>query len=239
MGRFFSLTGSFVLIFCSVLVYTQNSSEQPKVPADLSRFVIGDPPQASARVTLPSKSKLVQRHSLGEAAQTLSDTLNSKGYADQKWFVVSHDKSALEGIAVMTRMERTDDTGKPVAEDRFSQEPFTPEIKSLGDYFQHLLANGSRGRYRVFFFYLTFAPSPRQQAAPRVEDINSAFVSGASGGPAFEKLRILLPLTCTAYVYVFERKSSDGQAKFIGNDAMSGQAHLVAADLWPVIGPEQ
>jgi hypothetical protein len=144
----------------------------------------------------------------------------------------------LEGIAVMTRLERIDDSGKPVVSERFSQEPFTPEIASLTEYFKRLLANGTKGRYRSFFFYLTFAQSPRQTSPPRLPDINSAFLNGASGGPAFEQIKISWPLMCTAYIYEFERKQADGQAYFISNDAMSGQAHLLAAGLWTQLGTE-
>lgn len=226
------------LIFSMTAAFSQ-TDEQPPVPADLKKFVIGDPPQASARVTFPSGSKLLRKTTLGGAAQALSEALNARGYADQKWFVVSHDGGTfLEGIAVMTRLERIDDSAKSVSTDRFSQEPFTPEIKSLTEYFQRLLSKSSKGRYRSFFFYLTFRPSPRQQAPPQVGEMNSVFFSGASGGPAFEKMKIALPLACTAYVYEFERKAADGRAAFINNDAMSGQQHLVAADLWNQLGPE-
>jgi len=225
-------------MFSVTFRWPQSDEKRPLVPADLKRFVIGDPPQASARVALPSNSRILRRESLGSAAQALSDALNSKGYADQKWFIVSRNGIALEGIAVMTRLERIDDSGKPVVAERFSQEPFAPDITSLTEYLKRLLANGSKGRYRSFFFYLTFTMGPRQTAPPRVEEMNRVFFAGASGGPAFEKIEVLLPITCTAYIYGFERKTADGQITFISNDAMSGQAHLVAADLWAQLGSE-
>lgn len=216
----------------------QTPKHKPQVPADLQRFIVGDPPQASARVTLPSNSRVTNNVELGAAAKVLSEDLRNRGYADQKWFVVSYDKQILDGVAVMTRLERIDDTGAPVADNRFSQEPFNPRIKSLKDYFEHLLVNGSKGKYRAFFFYLTLDSSPRQQAPPRVEDINNAFVSGASGGPDFEKMNVYGPFSCTAYVYLFERDSSEGGPRFITNDSLNGQDHLVHAGLWAQMGPQ-
>jgi hypothetical protein len=220
------------------LIFSQTDDPKPAIPKDLKKFVVGDPPQASARVTLPPGSKLLNRATLGGSAQALSEALNAGGYADQKWFVVSHDGTVLEGIAVMTRLERIDDAAKPVATDRFSQDPFVPEVTSLTEYFRLLLSKSSRGRYRSFFFYLTFVPSPRQQAPPQVGQMNSAFLAGASGGPAFDRISISLPLTCTAYIYEFDRNTADGQVTFVDNDALSGRSHLVAADLWKELGPD-
>jgi hypothetical protein len=236
--RHFCLVVAMFSQMLSAALGWQDAGKKPQIPADLKQFVIGNPPQASARVTLPSNSKLLRKDSLGSVGQMLSTVLSSRGYADQKWFVVSQNGTSFDGIAAMSRLERIDDSGKPVLSDRFSQEPFNPDIISLSDYFKRLVANGSKGRYRSFFFYLTFAASPRQTAPPQIGELNKAFFSGASGGPAFENIKISWPLTCTAYIYGFERQTADGQIGFISNDAMSGQAHLAAADLWTQLGPD-
>lgn len=223
-----------LLLLAAAIACAQDSGPagQP-VPPQFVQFMIGNPPQASARVSLPETSGILKQTSkMGPAARMLSERLSAGGYVEQAWFVVSPDKSRLQGLAVLTRLERVDDNGTPVVADRFSLDPFTSEITSFTDYLKRLLVKVPRGRYRAFAFYLTIGNSPRQTLPPTADSVNALFTSGVRSVSLFDQIQVDWPLVCTAYVYEFQRDGPDGPAEFVTNSAIDGQAHLTAAKLW-------
>jgi len=93
--------------------------------------------------------------------------LSNQGYVEQGWLRVFYGGNRASGVAIITRLERIDDVGRPVMQDRFSQDAFTVPVESLSDYFSRLLVRQPAGRYRVFLFYiLDKAQSPKQNGAP-------------------------------------------------------------------------
>lgn len=225
------------VLLAGAAAWGQNSetTAQP-VPPQFEKFMIGEPPRASARVALPESSGILKHEAkMGPAARMLSERLAANGYVEQAWFVVSPDQKRLEGLAVLTRLERIDDAGKSVQVERFSLDPFTSEIASITDYFKRLLVKVPKGRYRAFAFYLTIGMSPRQTSPPTADSVNTLFTSGSRSVALFDKIQVDWPLVCTAYVYEFQRDGPDGPAEFVTNSAIDGKAHLMAASLWQTL----
>jgi hypothetical protein len=201
----------------------------------LDKFVIGEPMRASARMALDPP--LLQGVSLGEVAAHLAESLRGKGYAEQAWFRVSLDGSHLAGFAVLTRLERINDAGKPILQDRFSQDPFSPPVTSISDYFARLLAHASAGHYRAFLFYITVSSeSSRQSVPPSVAGLDRLFVGGSRFPPTIPPgLSLSPPYSCVSYVYVWDRPQS-GDVVFEENSPIDAKAHLTAAGLGKDLG---
>ena len=184
------------ILFSVLLATAAGCAQNPDpvaqpVPPQFVQFMIGNPPQASARVALADTSGILKHNiRMGPAARKLSDRLSAGGYVEQAWFVVSPDQRLLKGLAVLTRLERIDETGNPVQTDRFSLDPFTLEITSFNDYLKRLLVKVPSGRYRAFAFYLTIGKSPRQTDPPAVDSVNTLFKSGIRSVSLFDLLSL-------------------------------------------------
>jgi len=229
------ILASLALAVSGMVLGTASGQELP-----LSKFVIGDPPRASARFPLPADSKLtLNKGRLVDVAKNLSQTLSSNGYVELGWFRVSHDGHALDGFAVVTRLERIDKDGKSIPNERFSQEPFTTPVTSWADYFSGLLVHAPSGHYRLFMFYIlqNSSVSPRQTAPPTVDSLNSLFVSGSRTLPTLPTdVNFNPPFTCISYVYLWDRLSANDSPTFVENAGMDGKSQLIAAGLWNGLG---
>jgi hypothetical protein len=229
---------SLFFLLAAVLQPFQTAHAQlPLITDPQRRFKVSNPQRASTRSAF---NPPISAESFLTVARHINGALTQAGYGEQSWYLVSLDEHHINGFAVMTRLERIDSDGRPINDNRFSQDFYRPHATSLLQLLKAALVALPSGRYRAFAFYVTLEAeeAPRKPDMPgSLEIANSLFVSGARTPMTFPILNsIRRNYTCVAYVYEFQRSSSDQPPQFVTNSSQTALQHLQAAGLGTPFG---
>jgi hypothetical protein len=187
------------------------------------------PPEASATIVLPG-STFQSSKNYGEIEASLNQALSHTGYVERSYYNVPG------GFAVVTRMERIYDDGRPdPAPERWQVNAAYMHPLSLNDYV-HALFSARVGYYRVLVFVVTDQPFRSGPATMTASAAQSLLVSGANV-PAADVMKQPVPpnYACTALIYEF-RKQEQKQPEFVVPGHLDARTHLMQAGLWLALG---
>ena len=202
-------------------------AEAPAEPAPepLRPLLPWPPPEPSARMLLPARL-LAEPATLGQVDDRLRDALGGAGYDDLGYFAIP------DGYAAVTRLERIDEGGQPVADaDRWEMELPTVRSFDLLDYLRALLT-AQTGHFRVIAFVVTSAPF----TAPAADvDAAAARRWAQSGHNALTAEVRSQPFTAaytvTALVYEFSKVRGERNVHFDLPGDLTATTHLQAAGI--------
>lgn len=195
-------------------------------PAVLPQFP-WPPPRWTARSVMPPGVAIAAAgEPLGSIFDRLLSALVRAKIDDRSVYAIGSD-----GFAIVSRLERINDDGRPAAErwslDAVRQRPF-----SLADYLTALF-KANPGRYRVIAFVVTGLPVTASADVPSRETMERLLTSGA-GALSDELRKMPLPPSgrCEALIYEFFRPSEDDDPAHVTSSRLSVTNHLVGAGLW-------
>ncbi|ARV63397.1 hypothetical protein BZZ01_32880 (plasmid) [Nostocales cyanobacterium HT-58-2] len=233
------------LIICVLLLtwLTPLAAQNTPVRSDLvNRLARGEIPEASSRMELPPSAVIpLGNLSLAQVTKKFSQALTSAGYSQQGWYLVGEKGEPLT-VAVLTQLEQIRDNGRPRMDGkRWSLDYSSPEINSLGSFIETLLKGAPPGRYRTFFFVFRQNQNPITQQPlqlqPLTQDIIRDWLLRGSRSP---QLNVLSKVSskdyqCFAFIYEYERSSTDGSVTFVKNSTIDASQHLKGSGLWKVL----
>ncbi len=187
------------------------------------------PPEASATIVLPG-SAFQSSKDYGEIEASLNQALNHTGYVERSYYNVPG------GFAVVTRIERIYDDGRPdPAPERWQVNAALTRPLSLADYI-HALFSARVGYYRVLVFVVTDQPF-RSGPATMTASAALNLLAGGANVPAAGVMKQPVPpnYACTALIYEF-RKEEQKQPEFVMPGHLDARTHLVQAGLWLALG---
>jgi hypothetical protein len=167
---------------------------------------------------------------LGDVSARLSDALDAAGYEHSL-------RPTQGGFAMLTRIERINSDGSPVAQGRFSvtmttadQRPFT-----LGGYLRALFT-ANPGYYRVIAIVVSNHLVTSGNATPVASTLNGWVRSGAQRLPgSIAALPYGADYTTTAFIYEFSVSGADSTVKQLDPSPLLGREHLEKAGVWPAL----
>ena len=180
-------------------------------------------PMPSSRIPLPrnlvSDSNAV---SLESIASRLEVALRQAGYSDFSYF---QTQSAAPGFALVTRMERIDDDGRPRARVERFLPPGSPGQFDLGAYFKSLFVE-PKGYYRVVFFLVSAEQADFSNSGMTASLANVYTSSGETQLPdEFQLFRFTERHKVDVLVYEFMQKGDDA-VSIVPPVRLSAQVHL-------------
>jgi hypothetical protein len=179
------------------------------------------PPAASASYVLPA-SLFEGRTSLGQVTASIIAALERQGYVERSFF-----RTAADGVALVTRLERINDDGSPVGGGERWPAGLQDGGRSTATLGQLLrgLFYVDPGRYRVIVFIVQDAPFSQSSERITGDQARIWLRTGANILPRDVAER---PFTgsCTALVYEF---ASDGAAVRVIESRLTGRQHLEKA----------
>ncbi len=185
------------------------------------------PPQPSARMLIPSAylPKPGSNVQLSAVADRLQKALSARGYQEHSWFEVPG------GFVLVTRLEQITAQGVPApSPNRWSAEPMH-RVMSLRDYVNAMFT-APQGRFRVIALLVTDQPLTSSGVPPKQEDAVGWLSQGSLNPPrSVSTATWTLQHVCAAYIYEFEKPSTDRKATFVASSQLSGEAHLRGAGL--------
>jgi HEAT repeat protein len=180
------------------------------------------PPQYSARDVLPRVLLGKADATLGMIYERLTSALEEAGYGDTGAF------SIPGGFALVSRVERIDERGKPFPEPYRWANVRVP-LLNLADYFGQLFLE-RRGLFRLIVFAVTDEVLQHENRELKEEDARGLFLAGAVGlTPDISKLSFA---NRNCYVLVYEFQRGPGETKQDIPSLISTREHLVQAGLW-------
>ncbi len=194
------------------------------------------PPEPSARVVVPSqlvRGPLGDAPPLGDIADRLTGALSEAGYLEYGFQSIGCD-----GFALVTRLERIDQTGRPLDDDLRFRPPDEDEPWSLTGYFSRLFY-APPGRWRQIVFAVTDLEYDEQSVtqAPSVDDAGKMMrEADVTALPAeFDTLKWTRKHELHALIYEFEKGT--GARDVVRNlpSAIVGLAHLRGAGLYQLL----
>jgi len=167
-------------------------------------------------------SLLEGRASLGQVTASIIAALERQGYVERSFF-----RTAADGVALVTRLERINDDGSPAAGGERWPAGLQDGGRSTATLGQLLrgLFYVDPGRYRVIVFIVQDAPF--SQSSERITG-DQARIWLRSGANVLPRDIAERPFTgsCTALVYEF---ASDGAAVRVVESRLTGRQHLEKA----------
>jgi len=198
------------------------------------------PPEPSAKVTIPRALLLAgvsdENETLGTVGARLEAALIDAGYVEY-----GYQSIGCSGFAMVTRMERIDETGRPVeGEMRFAPPDARPDW-SLTSYLQRLFF-APPGRYRQIVFAATDRAYDRDRLAdaPTRDELEemmaAADVTALPEGMlerAFTRSHAL-----HALIYEFKKGQADRDVVQLKPSDLGGATHIQAAGIYSSLGNE-
>ena len=196
---------------------------------DLPRFDL-PPPLASAVVPVPSRDWMQPGRRLSEAARRLSQIAReSGGYQNLRYWAVP------DGFAAATAIERINDDGSSVQNDRWDLTVIPPRIFSLSSYLNALFS-ATRGRYRMIVFVVSPHPFGQRPIPLKFQPSIDWLWTGLSDlPPSVGGATVTESFQCTALVYEFEQRDTYAEALLKSPSAIDGRKHLEMAKLWQAL----
>ena len=191
------------------------------------------PPEPSARVVVPSRiarGTLGDTPPLGDIADRLTSALSEAGYLEYGFQSIGCD-----GFALVTRLERIDETGRPLDDDVRFRPPGEDEPWTLTGYLSRLFY-APPGRWRQIVFAVTDLEfdEDRVTQAPSVNEADEMMrEADVTTLPAeFDVLKWTGNHELHALIYEFEK--GPGSRDVVRNlpSAIIGLAHLRGAGLY-------
>ena len=194
------------------------------------------PPEPSAKVTIPRALLLAgttaEAQTLGEVGERLENALIEAGYVE-----FGYQSIGCSGFAMVTRLERIDEEGRPLeGAMRFAP----PEAKpnwSLGGYLSRLFY-APPGYYRQIVFAATEKPYDRDDLAPAPTREELDEMLERADVTALPDAMLERPFTRThklhALIYEFEKGEADRDVRQVSR--LGGAAHVRAAGIYTGLG---
>jgi hypothetical protein len=190
------------------------------------------PPVASAHYVLP-QSLFSDRATVGDVATAIISALEHNRYVERSFF-----RTAADGVALVTRLERINDDGTSLAGNQrwpsggSGNRDAAP--KSAGDLFNILygLFYADPGRYRIIVFILQDRPFSQSSRRITDEEAREWLWRGANSLPRPIAERSFTDGTCTALVYEF---ASNGTMANRVDSRLTGRQHLEKAGVLAIL----
>ena len=195
--------------------------ETPKGHYELPTFQ-WPPPAASASYVLP-RTLFAGLTTVGEVSYAIVAALESQGYVEHSFF-----RTAVDGVALVTRLERIHSDGSIDKGDRWP--PTTQDFQTADDlvgFFKGLFY-ANPGHYRVIVFVLQDLPFSQSNQVITGETARQWLRTGANVLPADVAARPFGDGQCTALIYEF---ASDGKTVRVVPSPLDGKQHLEKAGL--------
>ena len=192
-------------------------------------------PKASATQEVPRKLIIgnTSTPTFGSVAERIASALDHAGYGERSYYALAGG----HGVAIATQIEQINDDGTPVVGvARFEQKaPLSIEQFSLTSYVKALFTARS-GRFRIIVF--TLSENVAQDNKPPSDD--EAMTWPSAGQTHLPQRYALIPftdrVTCTAFIYEFEKKDFNTSAAFVQPGEITGMSHLLKAGIWTLLG---
>jgi len=183
------------------------------------------PPPSPSSMLVMARSLVLgtsrANQTLGQVDTRFGAALTQAGYVDKSYYEIPG------GYAVVTRLERISDDGRPDATDRFPSSGAQSRGMSISQYFRALFS-APLGRYRVIVFVVTdkaFRPSASELTSIDAAQLLSKGFNRLPDGLASQAYGA--ERDCTAMVYEFETSVATPTGRRIGvNEAISAAVHL-------------
>ncbi len=197
------------------------------------------PPEPSAKVTIPRALLLagttVEAQTLGEVGERLESALIQAGYVE-----FGYQSVGCSGFAMVTRLERIDEEGRPLEGTLRFAPPESKPNWSLGGYISRLFY-APPGYYRQIVFAATEKPYERDQlAAPPTREELDEMLERADV-TALPNAMLQRPFTrghrLHALIYEFEKGEADRDVRQVSR--LGGAAHVRAAGIYSGLGDEE
>lgn len=198
------------------------------------------PPHPSARVTVPCALLLAGADSgdetLGEVSERLERALIAAGYVEYGYLHIG-----CSGFAMVTRMERIDEDGRPMAGAERYAPPERSESWSLSSYVARLFF-APPGYYRQIVFAATDRPyDPDNLAdAPTREALDT--MMARADVTALPEIMLDRPFSrrhqLHALIYEFEKSPGDQNVAQLIPSRLQGPQHIEQAGIYTGLGRE-
>jgi len=185
------------------------------------------PPAASASYVLP-KRLFEASSTLGRVADAILAALERTGYVERSFF-----RTAADGVALVTRLERINDDGSPPNEGERWPSSLTAQGAAfdLAGFLRGLFYV-ERGRYRVIVFILQDRPFTQSSQQITEGEARAWLRAGANVLPSEVAARSFADGSCTALIYEF---ASDGTAVRLVESQLTGRQHLEKAGVMALL----
>jgi hypothetical protein len=165
---------------------------------------------------------------VGQVADKLEKALEHQGYVSKAWFQVPH------GFALVSRLERIDEQGKPFpGDDRWATEPVR-KIACLRRYLQGLFS-APAGRFRLIVFVVTSEPFSPRGTVERGEAMEWLKTGDDLLDPATASQPFTPQHKVYALIYEFLKAGPSHKAALVDPSLLGAQAHLKSAGLLDVL----
>ena len=159
--------------------------------------------------------------------------MDEAGYHERSYFALPN------GFAVLTRIERIDADGRPIANDRFN----VSTTLDLGEAFTlpniiRALLTANPGYYRIIAFLVTNRPTFQSSTPIRAQELQRFVDTGSDSlppGVASLKYDTNAGYHCVALIYEFEKEESQQEAVFMPSPDQ-GRDQLKYAGIWAALG---
>lgn len=197
------------------------------------------PPEPSTKVTIPRALLLAgttaEARTLGEVGERLEAALIEAGYVE-----FGYQSIGCSGFAMVTRLERIDEDGRPLEGPlRFAPPEARPNW-SLGSYIARLFY-APPGYYRQIVFAATEKPYERDELAPAPTREELDEMLERADVSALPEAMLERPFTRThrlhALIYEFEKGEADRDVRQVSR--LAGAAHVRAAGIYSGLGDEE
>ena len=165
---------------------------------------------------------------LGPVADAIIAALERNGYVERSFF-----RTAADGVALVTRLERIKDDGSPPSEgERWPASLKAPSAAYDLAAFLRGLSYVDSGRYRVIVFILQDRPFTQSSQQITEADARAWLRTGANALPSEVAARSFADGICTALIYEF---ASDGTAVRLVESQLTGRQHLEKAGVMALL----
>jgi hypothetical protein len=185
-------------------------------------------PAPSARIKLPATA-LAGSRTYGQLSDRLEHLLQSQGYFEMSYYLVPG------GFALVSRLEQTDKTGKPLPDpDRWEAGIAPDRDFSLKEVLRALFFTDP-GYFRILFFVLTDETQFTSQDSTMSRDEAVAIASGGAldlGSYRARPLPDVAKLYALVYEFEVNEARKETQSFLLVPGRIQGRTHLERAGLW-------
>ncbi len=197
------------------------------------------PPEPSTKVTIPRALLLAGVAGADETLGTVGDRLE-RALIDAGYVEYGYQSIGCSGFAMVTRLERIDEDGRPLQGTiRFAAPEARPDW-SLGSYLSRLFY-APPGYYRQIVFAATDQPYDRDNLAPAPSREELDVMLEEADVTALPEAMLERPYTRShrlhALIYEFEKGEADRDVR--QTTRLSGAAHVRAAGIYTGLGDEE
>ena len=197
------------------------------------------PAEPSTKVTIPRALLLAgmtaEAQTLGEVGERLENALIEAGYVEY-----GYQSIGCSGFAMVTRLERIDENGRPLEGAMRFAPPETRPNWSLGGYLSRLFY-APPGYYRQIVFAATDQPYERDDLAPPPTREELDEMLERADVTALPEAMLDRPFTRAhklhALIYEFEKGEADRDVRQVAR--LAGAAHVRAAGIYSGLGDDE